>query len=238
MRLDQYLHQNKSIQSRNKASELIRAKQVLVDGKIITKPSFDVDEKNEIKILQEEIYVSRSAEKLNQFLLQYPVDFINKDALDIGSSTGGFTQILLKNNVASVTCVDVGSNQLHETLRDNPKLNIHENTDIRDFEHVPFKVVSCDVSFISILTILNDIDRLSSKDIFILYKPQYEVGVGVKRNSSGVVQDQKAIDRCATLFETEAFKLGWRRIVKEQSKVAGKEGNIEIMYHFQKGIDC
>lgn len=140
--------------------------------------------------------------------------------------------------MANVTCVDVGSNQLHDSLRENPKIKIYEKTDIRDFRSIPFEIVTCDVSFISILTILDDIDRLANNTIIILYKPQYEVGVGVKRNSNGVVQDQKAIDRAATLFETEAFKKGWNLIQKQNSKVSGKEGNVEILYHFQKENRC
>ncbi|HFU75134.1 MAG TPA: TlyA family RNA methyltransferase [Arcobacter sp.] len=235
MRLDQYIHQQLNVQSRNKASELIRAKQVLVDGKIITKTSFSVNESNEIQILQEEIYVSRAAEKLNQFLLENPIELENKIALDIGSSTGGFTQILLKNNVQSVTCVDVGSNQLHESLKNNSKLIIQENTDIRVFQNsYQYDIVTCDVSFISILTILNDIDRLAKRDIIILFKPQFEVGNNVKRDSKGVVKDMNAIKRAAIAFETEAFKLAWKLIVKENSKVSGKEGNVEIVYYFKK----
>jgi 23S rRNA (cytidine1920-2'-O)/16S rRNA (cytidine1409-2'-O)-methyltransferase len=238
MRLDQYVHQYHNIQSRNKASELIKAKQILVDGNIITKPSFEVNENSVIQILQGEQFVSRSAEKLNQFLLEFPVEMKNKDTLDIGSSTGGFTQILLKNDVKSVTCVDVGNNQLHPTLRDNPKLTIKENTDIRDFISEPFDVITCDVSFISILTILKDIDRLAQKEIIILYKPQFEVGRGIKRNSSGVVQDIKAIEKVSLEFEKRCSSLGWRFMQKSNSKVAGKEGNIEILYHFQKEKMC
>jgi 23S rRNA (cytidine1920-2'-O)/16S rRNA (cytidine1409-2'-O)-methyltransferase len=131
--------------------------------------------------------------------------------------------------------VDVGSNQLHESLRDNPKLIIQENTDIRNFQSdMKFDVVTCDVSFISILTILNDIDRLAKRDIIILFKPQFEVGNNVKRDSKGVVKDSKAIERAAMLFETEAFKLNWKLEVKENSKVSGKEGNVEIVYYFKK----
>lgn len=239
MRLDQYLHQKLNVQSRNKASELIRAKQILVDGKIITKPSFNVDENSEIKILVEKVYVSRAAEKLKQFLLENPIELKNKIALDIGSSTGGFTQILLEYEVQSITCIDVGSNQLHETLRDNKKLIIKENTDIRDFKSdTPFEVITCDVSFISILSILDDIDRLAKQDIIILFKPQFEVGNNVKRNSSGVVQDKNAIEKASLLFETKAFAKKWTLIKKQNSKVSGKEGNIEILYHFVKGNVC
>jgi 23S rRNA (cytidine1920-2'-O)/16S rRNA (cytidine1409-2'-O)-methyltransferase len=235
MRLDQYLHQYKNIQSRNKASELIKAKQVVVDGKIILKTSFDVNETSKIEILQDEIYVSRAAQKLNQFLIEFPLCLQNKNALDIGSSTGGFTQILLKYNVANVTCVDVGNNQLHSSLRDNPKITIKENTDIREFKsNELFDVVTCDVSFISILSILDDIHRLAHLDIIILFKPQFEVGNNIKRDSRGVVKDQKAIERSAILFETEAFKLDWKLINKQNSKVSGKEGNVEIVYHFKK----
>jgi 23S rRNA (cytidine1920-2'-O)/16S rRNA (cytidine1409-2'-O)-methyltransferase len=122
MRLDLYLTQNFDIQSRNKASELIKNKKVRVDSQVITKPSFDVAEDSNIELLEEDFYVSRAAYKLKYFLEEIDLDLSNLKALDIGSSTGGFTQILLEKNVENVTCVDVGSNQLHERIKDNSKI--------------------------------------------------------------------------------------------------------------------
>lgn len=234
MRLDQYLHTFFNLQSRNKASELIKAHQVLIDGKIITKSSFHVTNENKIEILKKQNYVSRSAQKLHQFLIEFPIELKNTRALDIGSSTGGFTQVLLENSVSSITCVDVGDNQLHKILRNNPKLRIEENTDIRNFSDSPYETITCDVSFISILNIIQDIDRLAKKNIIILFKPQYEVGNDVKRNRAGVVQNQEAINIARNNFISKAIQLDWKLIHQAKSKVAGKNGNVEELFHFEK----
>jgi 23S rRNA (cytidine1920-2'-O)/16S rRNA (cytidine1409-2'-O)-methyltransferase len=235
MRLDIHLTTNPQIESRSKASELIRNKKVKVDGVVITKTSFDYVDGMEIEILQDEFFVSRAAYKLKYFLFEIDIELNGKKALDIGSSTGGFTQILLKNDIASVTCVDVGTNQLHETIRDDKRITVFEKTDIRNFvPNETYEVVTCDVSFISILNILKDIDRLANKDIIILFKPQYEVGQSVKRNSHGVVQDALAIRVVRDRFISEAFILGWNFVHSSPSKVAGKEGNIEELFYFKK----
>ncbi|HIP12128.1 MAG TPA: TlyA family RNA methyltransferase [Arcobacter sp.] len=230
-----YLKSHPEVLSRNKAAELIKDKKIKIDGNIITKASFKVQETMEIEILQDEFYVSRAAYKLKYFLFEINIELKDKIALDIGSSTGGFTQILLRNDVQSVSCVDVGSNQLHETIRDDKRLKVFENTDIRKFEpYSTFDVVTCDVSFISVLNILEDINRLSSKNIIILYKPQYEVGNEIKRNRAGVVQDTKAIKIQRDNFISQTFKLDWKLEHSSLSKVAGKEGNIEELFYFKK----
>ncbi|HFU77417.1 MAG TPA: TlyA family RNA methyltransferase, partial [Epsilonproteobacteria bacterium] len=132
---------------------------------------------------------------------------------------------------------DVGSEQLHVALRGNDKISLHENTDIRDFQDESgFELITCDVSFISILQIIEDIDRLAKEgtDIIILYKPQFEVGKDVKRDSKGVVQDLDTIARHKEMFEAETKKLGWDEKYQSESKVTGKEGNQEYLYHFVK----
>jgi len=133
MRLDLYLTQNCNIQSRNKAHELIKNNKIKINGKIVNKPSLKIEEDIIIEILEEDFFVSRAAYKLKYFLDELTLNFLDKRALDIGSSTGGFTQILLLNNCKDITCVDVGSNQLHDSLRENPAINFFENTDIRNF---------------------------------------------------------------------------------------------------------
>jgi len=236
MRLDKYLVEEGYFESRNRAHDAIKAGQVTVDGKK-PKPSVKIDENSVVEVADEKFYVSRAARKLENFLAEYPMDFKGKRALDIGSSTGGFAQILLENGVASLSCVDVGKNQLHISLRSEERLSLHEETDIRDFEvEEAFELVTCDVSFISILQITNDIDRLAKvgADIIILYKPQFEVGKDVKRDSKGVVQDADAIARKKEAFEAEAKKLGWELKYQALSKVAGKEGNQEYLFHFVK----
>ncbi|MEA2017890.1 MAG: TlyA family RNA methyltransferase [Campylobacterota bacterium] len=235
MRLDIHLTKFYNIQSRNKAQELIKSKKILVDGKIVTKSSFIVEDNYSIKIDEDEFYVSRAAYKLKYFLEDNDIVVKNNNALDIGSSTGGFTQILLLNDIKNVTCVDVGSNQLHKNLKDDDRIIIQENMDIREFKsEEKYDLVTCDVSFISILYIIDDIDRLSGDKIIILYKPQFEVGRTVKRDSNGVVQDKNAIDVCREQFLETTRKLGWKLIVSNQSKLSGKSGNVEELFYFQK----
>ncbi len=235
MRLDLYLTTTFDIQSRNKASELIKSNKVKCDGEIITKPSFNVEENHKIEILEEDFYVSRAAYKLKFFLDEIKLDLKNINALDIGSSTGGFTQILLENDVKKVTCVDVGSNQLHKRIKQNNKISFFENTDIRDFTSDEiFDIVTCDVSFISILYIIEDINRLSSKDIIILFKPQFEVGTNVKRDKKGVVKDKRAIEKSRQLFIDKTIQLNWKLKYSSFSKLQGKDGNEEELFYFSK----
>lgn len=235
MRLDIYLTKFYNIQSRNKAQELIKSKKIFIDEKIVTKPSFIVEDNHTITIDEDQFFVSRAAYKLKYFLEDNNIELKNKDALDIGSSTGGFTQILLLNDIKCVTCVDVGSNQLHKSLKDDKRIIIKENTDIRKFQNKDkYDVVTCDVSFISILYIIDDINRLSKDKIIILYKPQFEVGRTVKRDRNGVVQDEDAIDVCREQFLETTKKLGWKLILSNQSKLSGKSGNIEELFYFEK----
>ena len=236
MRLDQYLNKNFDIQSRNKANELIKANKIKINGIVINKASYKVEEDDEIEILEDDFYVSRAAYKLKFFLDELPfIELENKNSLDIGSSTGGFTQILLENNVSKVTCVDVGTNQLHERIKVNDKIVFFENTDIRDFKSSDiFDIVTCDVSFISVLNIINDIHRLSSKDIIILFKPQFEVGTNVKRDKKGVVKDKKAIQRVRDNFLNYCISLKWNLKYSSKSKLQGKDGNEEELFYFCK----
>ena len=236
MRLDKYLVEEGYFESRNRANDAIKAGKVKVDGKV-AKASAKIDENSSVDVEDEKFYVSRAARKLENFLTEHPIDFRGKRALDIGSSTGGFAQIVLENAVETLSCVDVGKDQLHVSLRKHKKLSLYEETDIRVFQSDDaFELITCDVSFISILQITDDIDRLGQNgtDIIILYKPQFEVGKDVKRDSKGVVQDLDAIARRKEDFETEAEKLGWELKYQALSQVQGKEGNQEYLYHFVK----
>ncbi|MCF6243431.1 MAG: TlyA family RNA methyltransferase [Sulfurovum sp.] len=236
MRLDKYLVDEGYFESRNRANDAIKAGLVTMDGKK-PKASAKVDENTVVEVKDTKFYVSRAARKLEDFLAEYTVDMKNKRALDIGSSTGGFAQIVLENGAASLSCVDVGKDQLHISLRENEKVSLHEETDIRDYESdEKFEIITCDVSFISVLKIVDDIDRLSQAgtDIVILYKPQFEVGKDVKRDAKGVVQDVDTIARRKEEFEACAKKMGWDEKYQALSKVQGKEGNQEYLYHFEK----
>ncbi|VAY87819.1 RNA binding methyltransferase FtsJ like [hydrothermal vent metagenome] len=238
MRLDIYLVKYYNIQSRNKSYELIKSKKIKIDGRFVTKPSFHIEkfDNRNVEILEDILYVSRASLKLKYFLEEIKdVEFKNKLVLDIGSSTGGFTQVLLEYGIRSVTCVDVGSNQLHDVIRNNTKVIIQENTDIRKFKSdFKYDIITCDVSFISIHNILEQINALAKRDIIILFKPQFEVGVDVKRNRAGVVKDVGSIQRAKQYFLDQVFKLRWKLICSNMSQIEGKRGNIEELFYFKK----
>ncbi len=233
MRLDRYLVEHLGVTSRTKAKELIAGGDVLVDGVVVAKSSFEVAN-HKVELLQKKQYVSRAAYKLKNFLEQICYNPKEKIALDIGSSTGGFTQVLLEKGAKRVVCVDVGTNQLHKSLREHPKVELYEQTDIRDFIYEPFELVVSDVSFISLLKILDAIDRLAKSDIILLFKPQFEVGKEVKRDKKGVVLDQKAIKQAMQNFEEACKKRAWKLKAKEAAAITGKDGNLEYCYYFQK----
>lgn len=235
MRLDLFLTKKKYAQSRNKALELIKSNSVRVDNKIATKASIIVDNSTDIQILCKPQYVSRSANKLKFFLDGLDIDIANKVCLDIGSSTGGFTQVLLELNIKNISCVDVGTSQLHSTISQNNRVTVYENCDIRAFNsQVKFDLIVCDVSFISIHNILNDIDRLSKSEIIILFKPQYEVGKEIKRDKNGIIKDKDSINSAINRFKQATNGLKWQLIKFENSKVKGKNGNEEFFFYFKK----
>ncbi|MBN2721794.1 MAG: TlyA family RNA methyltransferase [Campylobacterales bacterium] len=238
MRLDVYLVENGYFESRNRALEAIKSGKVKVDNKS-AKPSTQCDENSHIEVENEKFYASRAARKLEAFLNEHTISLQGKKALDVGSSTGGFAQILLEGGVESLSCVDVGTDQLHFSIKDNNRVTVYENCDIRSFKSEGgFQIISCDVSFISLLEIIDSIDRLADQnaDIVLLYKPQFEVGRLAKRDSKGVVVDLDAIARTKEAFEESILKLGWALKECLPSKVQGKEGNQELFYHFIKGI--
>lgn len=236
IRLDTYLVEHGFTDSRNKAQGIIKDGLVCVDGVITVKSSFKLEASSSIvEVYEHEDYVSRAAFKLAGFLSEYEIDVSGANALDIGSSTGGFTQVLLKNEVLHVSCVDVGCDQLHHSLREDMRVSVYENQDIRGFDiDETFDLVTGDISFISLFKVLDDIDRLASEKIILLFKPQFEVGRDAKRDKNGVVTDEKAIQKSMIKFEDACKLKGWELMVKSPSKLTGKEGNLEYCYYYKK----
>ena len=235
MRLDIYLTQQDNTLSRNKAAELIKKGAVEVEGKVVKKTSFKVEESHKVSITSDERYVSRGAYKLKGFIEEFHIDAKGLTCLDIGSSTGGFVQVLLEKHATKVYAVDVGTAQLHPTLLTHPCVSVHENTDIRAFDiDATFDLVTCDVSFIPTSMILPEIDRLAKDKIIILFKPQFEVGRAVKRNHKGKVKNQHIIDEVIASFLTLAKDLNWTLLQYADSTLSGKEGNLERLFYFKK----
>jgi 23S rRNA (cytidine1920-2'-O)/16S rRNA (cytidine1409-2'-O)-methyltransferase len=236
MRLDAYLVEHGFTDSRNKAQNMIKEGLVYVNGVVVLKSSLKLDgRETRVDVHEHEDYVSRAAFKLVGFLGELDLDISGANALDIGSSTGGFTQVLLQKDVLHVSCVDVGRDQLHKSLREDIRVSVYENQDIREFEiDEKFDLVTGDISFISLLKVLDDIDRLASEKIILLFKPQFEVGREIKRDKNGVVTDEKAIQKAMIKFEDACELKGWELTAKSPSKLTGKEGNLEYCYYYKK----
>ncbi|MGX3011643.1 23S rRNA (cytidine-2'-O)-methyltransferase TlyA [Helicobacter sp. 23-1044] len=238
IRLDIFLHKNGFTQSRNQSVELIKNGFVCVNGRVILKPSFLVQSQNiaqNLKILKNDIFVSRAGEKLESFFKNHSLNLQGLNVIDIGSAKGGFAQVALKYGAKSVVCVDVGSNQLDSHLRQNPKIRFYENCAIADFRtNQTYDFVLCDVSFVSLHHILPDIKRLCADKALLLFKPQFEVGKNVKRNKKGVVVDKSAILETLESFKTTLKANDFKVISAESCAIKGKEGNEEIFIYIQK----
>ena len=235
MRLDNYLVDLKLVDSRTKAQAIIKEGLVSVNAAVIKKSAFKISQEDEVLVQEYKKYVSRSANKLALFLEELNLDLKGRIALDIGSSTGGFTQVLLENGVAEVSAVDVGKDQLHKSLKEDSRVYSYESCDIRKFEsEKSFDLVVSDVSFISLLYILDDVDRLATNEIILLFKPQFEVGREAKRDNHGVVLDNRAISDAMDRFEKACEAKGWTLVLKSPSKLTGKEGNLEYCYYFKR----
>ena len=192
-RLDAYLALHKLVPTRSQAESAIRLGNVTVNGRSVTKPGTFVGERDEVKLHEKERYVSRAGLKLASVAELLGLDFRDKTVLDVGSSTGGFTDYSLQHGATHVWAVDVGTEQLHPSLRRDPRITLHEKTDIRDFTLLDKPdIVVMDVSFISLREILPHIAKeLSNKNtqIVAMLKPQFEAGKhqvnkGVIKNDS------------------------------------------------------
>ena len=240
MRIDKYLFENGYAQSRQKAREIIEAGMVYVDKKQITKPSYDLDpETKEIEVTGKPYeYVSRGGVKLEGALDHFRIDPNGLVAADIGSSTGGFTDCLLRRGAKKVFAIDSGTNQLHESLRNNEKVVVMENFNARslDLESLGEKVdiAVCDLSFISQKYIYIPLTKiLKDGGLFVsLIKPQFEAGREYL-SKNGIVKDKKIHKRVieALVSEAAGLKLYCRGVIT--SPVQGGDGNIEYLALFE-----
>lgn len=237
MRLDSYLSEKKLTKSRAAAASLIKSRGVSVNGKIIEKCAFEVSDSDCVKIVGETLkYVGRGGLKLEKALLLGEIDLRGKTCLDIGASTGGFTDCMLQNGAARVCAVDVGTNQLDEKLRRDNRVISLENTDIRDFfPNAEADFIGADVSFISLKLILPHIYRLLKTDgkAAALIKPQFEAGRGAL-SKKGVVNDEKTRLKIVAEISSFAEECGFTVIKTAVSPIKGGSGNIEYLMILEK----
>jgi len=233
-RLDHELVSRGLVISRSQAESYIKLGKVFVNGKPITKPGFFITPDAKVVLKQAEQYVSRAGLKLASVADVLKLTFANKTVLDVGSSTGGFTDYALKHGAKKVYAVDVGTDQLHPSLHGNTAIELHEQTDIRDF--VPATkpdIVVIDVSFISLREILPHIATISGKgtQIIAMVKPQFEAGDNTKHK--GVIKNDAVRRQILKDFEAWVKKY-FVILAKADSDVAGAKGNRERFYQLRK----
>ena len=242
MRLDVYLAEKGLTKSRAAAAALIKACGVSVNGKIIVKNAFEVGENDNVEIVGETLkYVGRGGLKLEKALEIGKIDLRGKTCLDIGASTGGFTDCMLQNGAERVFAVDVGTNQLDESLRGDKRVVSLENTDIRDFfPEIQFDFIGTDVSFISLKLVLPHIFRLLKTNgcAAVLIKPQFEAGNSVfgrkALSKKGVVTDEKIRLKIVAEVIEFAKQCGFAVICSQASPITGGSGNVEYLMILEK----
>ncbi|MBM3210121.1 TlyA family RNA methyltransferase [Candidatus Saccharibacteria bacterium] len=232
-RLDQAMVQRSIVSSRSQAENWIKLGKVKVDGRTVLKSGTFVRDNSLVELVAAEQFVSRAGLKLASVAKLLQLDFRGARVLDVGSSTGGFTDYALQNGAEKVYAVDVGTDQLHASLRSNEKIDLHEKTDIRDFylpEDRRPDIVVIDVSFISLREVLPHIQReLTHADtkVVAMLKPQFEAGRG--QTNKGIIKNESVRRQILKNFETWAKEL-FIIIDKRDSDVSGAKGNTERFY--------
>jgi len=235
IRLDRLMVERGLVESREKAQALIMAGEVRVDGQKANKPGHAVDAECAVELLSRPPYVSRGGFKLAGALKHFAIDVAGRVCLDIGSSTGGFTDVLLQAGAACVHAVDCGTGQLDWKLRTDARVVVHDGVNARalTFDEIGETVdfLCCDVSFISVTLILPAIVPLlrPAGQMVILIKPQFEVGKGLV-GKGGIVREPKLHQAACERVERAVRDIGFETETIE-SPIAGAEGNKEFLLY-------
>jgi 23S rRNA (cytidine1920-2'-O)/16S rRNA (cytidine1409-2'-O)-methyltransferase len=238
-RLDQLLVQLGYAQSRERAKALIKAGHVLVDGKPIIKVSTQCALDAKIEVTAKDIpWVSRAGLKLEKALDTWPINVADAVCLDVGASTGGFTEVLLHRGAKQVYALDVGHGQLAQRLRDDPRVVVMEDKNIRaatsEWFTEPLDIITVDVSFISLKHVLPKVTELlrDRGEVVVLIKPQFEVGKA--RIQKGVVRDPVLHKQVIDTIKTLAIKEGLTPVDVTESPIEGVAGNKEFLLYLKK----
>ncbi|MAO32855.1 MAG: TlyA family rRNA (cytidine-2'-O)-methyltransferase [Crocinitomicaceae bacterium] len=232
-RLDKLVLETGAFSSRTRAIESIENGGVKVDGKFILKPGKKIDKESKIEIvLGESRWVSRGAHKLIHALDYWNINVSDKKAIDIGASTGGFTQVLLERKINKVYCIDVGQDQLKSQIKNDPRVINYEKTHVKKISQLNIdndtSIIVIDVSFISLKKVIPFIKHIKKSEVIFLIKPQFEVGPE-NINKHGVVKDQslykKVIMEIKHLIINNNYS--WEGVI--ESPIKGANGNIEFL---------
>jgi len=236
MRLDQALVERGLVGSRQQGQVLIRAGLVTVSGAIVARPDQPVTPEADIALKGQARFVSRGGEKLDGALGEFAIDVRGRVCLDVGASTGGFTDVLLQRGATAVIAVDVGYGQLAWPLRQDPRVHVLERVNIRQLEQLPLPatLATVDVSFISLRQVLPQVKRLLDLpgDVIALVKPQFEVGKG-QVGKGGVVRDPVQHDEVLRTLRDAAEQMGYQWLSQTVSSITGAKGNREFFVHLR-----
>ena len=230
-RLDRILVARGLVVTRSQAESYIRLGKVKVNTRTVMKAGALINDADAVELEVQEQYVSRAGLKLASVVMALQLDFVDKVVLDVGSSTGGFTDYALRHGARKVIAVDIGTDQLHQSLRSNPKIELHEKTDIRDFRtREQLDMVLADVSFTSLRELLPYVVKLSSPetDIVAMVKPQFEAAQNNIKHKGVIKNDHMRRDilRDFEQWARERFVV----VDKADSAVPGEKGNRERFY--------
>ncbi|GAB4274271.1 MAG: TlyA family rRNA (cytidine-2'-O)-methyltransferase [Opitutales bacterium] len=242
-RADEYLVSHGLAESRTQAKDLIEQNLVLLGGSPIKKASKRIQEGSVLELVASPRFVSRGGEKLESLLKICLLELSGKIALDVGASTGGFTDCLLQHDVAEVTCIDVGHGQLHPKLQEDPRVTNLEKINAREIDSIKlpylhYPIIVMDLSFISLKKVLEPIWRRleASGHLIVLIKPQFEAPLELIKQGSGIIRD--ATVRAKILQEMVAFcerQLPGAYVVHTlECPIAGKDGNREYLLCLKK----
>lgn len=238
-RLDVVLVERGLVDSRSKAQSLIMARRVLVNGQFVDKAGANVTADDDVSIAElEHPWVGRGGMKLAHALKTYSINIAGKVCVDIGASTGGFTDVMLKSGAMKVYAIDVGYGQLDVSLRNDPRVVNREKVNARylqaDSFDEPIEFVSIDVSFISLKLILPAVAEFLRGELVALIKPQFEVGKHEVRKG-GIVRDEAKRAAAVESVVACARELGFEVKGVIESPIKGAEGNVEYLMHAATG---
>ena len=234
-RLDKELVERNLVPSRSKAQELINDGYVLCNGVVITKNNYIVDDETEIVINSNDKlkYVSRGGLKLEKAINTFKIDFKDLVVMDIGSSTGGFCDCALQHGAKKIIAIDVGTDLLHSSLRNDKRIELYEKTNFKDLDELFFRdidIITCDVSFISLKHIIKKISEQKIKiNIICLIKPQFECGKDIATKYRGVILNKDIHIDIIYNLKKYFSSLGFEMQNLTISPIKGGDGNIEYL---------
>jgi len=247
IRIDKLLVERGLVVSRERAQAMLLAGRVLVNGQKLEKAGTNVESDAEIRLLGEDLkYVSRGGLKLEAALQHWAIDLWDRTCMDVGTSTGGFTDCMLQHGAAEVIAIDTGYGQIAARLRADPRVKLLENTNARYLTteqvrsvnaSIPVSFIAIDVSFISVTLILPAVGHAAfegpstgAREIVVLIKPQFEVGRG-SVGKGGIVRDEQAQKNSVLKVRSAVEALGGRKLEVIDSPILGGEGNREFLLH-------